>query len=73
MQLQPNSIATPLVFPSFWECMQDCFLLLAEVALDAMWMPLSSVDVERSFSIYKHLLDDRRGLSEENTERLVML
>ena len=74
MQLQPNFIPTPFSLPSFWECMRDRFPLLTVVALDAMWMPVSSVDVERSFSIYKHLLDDRReGLSEENTERLVML
>ena len=68
MQLPPSSIPTPLSLPSFWECMQDRFPLLTEVALQSMWMPVSSVDVERSFSIYKHLLDDRReGLTEENT------
>ena len=42
MQLQPNSIPTPLVLPSFWECMQNWFPVLTEVALDAMWMPVSS-------------------------------
>ena len=37
-------------------------------------MPVTSVDVERSFSQYKHLLKDRReGLTEENTKRLIML
>ena len=53
--------------------MQDQFPLLTEVALDAMWIPVSSVDVKRSFSIYKHLDDRGEGLSEENTELLVML
>ena len=37
-------------------------------------MPATSVDVERSFSLYKHLLNDRReSLTELNTRRLVML
>ena len=35
---------------------------------------MTSVDVERSFSQYKHPLNDRReGLTEENTKRLMML
>ena len=37
-------------------------------------MPVTSVDVERSFSQYQHLLNHRReSLTEENTIRLVML
>ena len=47
--------------------MRDRFPLLAAVAMEAIWMPVASDDVERSFSQYKHLLDDRReSLSEEN-------
>ncbi|XP_031415012.1 uncharacterized protein LOC116218253 [Clupea harengus] len=48
---------------------------LAAVAQDAIWMPVdASVDVERSFSQYKHLMDDRReGLTEANTKQLLML
>ena len=66
---QPSSIPTPKLLPAFWESMRDRFPLLA-----AIWMPVASVDVEYSFSQYKHLLNDRReGLSEENTESLVML
>ena len=54
--------------------MRDRFPLLAAVAMEAIWMPVASVDVERSLSQYKYLLNDRReSLSEENTERLVML
>ena len=48
--------------------MQDRLLNLSSIARDAMWMPVSSVDVERSFFQYKHLLNDRREvLTEENT------
>ena len=67
----PSFIPTPL--PAFWESMCDRFPLLTAVALEAMWIPVFSVDVERSFSFYKHLLNDqRKGLSEGNMERLVM-
>ena len=54
--------------------MQDRFPVLASIATDAIWMPVTSVDVERSFSQYKHLLNDRReSLTEEHTKCLLML
>ena len=47
---------------------------LAAIVSHAIWMPVASVDVERSFSQYKHLLNDRReSITEENMKRLVML
>ena len=69
-----DSLPNPLVLSGFWDSMQDRLLNLSSIARDAMWMPVSSVDVERSFSQYKHLLNDRREvLTEENTKRLLML
>ena len=69
-----DSLPNPLVLSGFWDSMQDRFLNLSSIARDAMWMPVSSVDVETSFSQYKHLLNDRREvLTEENTKRLLML
>ena len=63
-----------VLFCRFWEGMGDRFPNLAAVASHAIWMPVASVNVERSFSQYKHLLNDRReSLTEENTKRLVML
>ena len=54
--------------------MQDRFPVLAPIATDAIWKPVTSVDVERSFSQYQHLLNDKREcLTEENTKRLLML
>ena len=59
---------------AFWGGLQQRFPGLAAVAQDAIWMPVSSVDVEMSFSQYKHLLNDRReGLTEANTKQLLML
>ena len=54
--------------------MASRFPLLCKIATESIWMPVTSVDVERSFSNYKHLLNDRRErLTEENTRRLMIL
>ena len=54
--------------------MNTRFPNLAAIAVQAIWMPVASVDVERNFSQYKHILNDRReSLTEENTKRLVLL
>ena len=60
---------------AFWGGLQQRFQGLAAVAQDAIFMPVdASVDEERSFSQYKHLLNDRRkGLTEANTKQLLML
>ena len=69
-----DAIPTPFNLPNFWNSLQDRFPVLASIATDATWMPVTSVDVERSFSQYKHLLNDRReSLTEDNTKRLLML
>ena len=69
-----DELPTPLSIPEFWDSMKDRFPSLSRIAADAIWMPATSVDVERSFSLYKHLLNDRReSLTELNTRRLVML
>ena len=52
--------------------MQDRFPVLVSIAIDAIRTPVTSVDVERSFSQYKHLLNGRReSVTEENTKRLL--
>ena len=54
--------------------MCDCFTNLATITSLVIWMPVTSVDVEHSFSQYKHILNDRQeSLAEENTKRMVML
>lgn len=58
----------------FWDSMSTRFPLLSKIAIECIWLPVSSVDVERSFSSYKHLLNDRRErLTEENVRRLMIL
>lgn len=69
-----DSLPNPMVLHEYWGGSSDRFPILSSIARDAIWMPVTSVDVERSFSQYKHLLNDRReGLTEENTKRLMML
>jgi hypothetical protein len=45
-----------------------------EFKLKTLYAPLVSVDVERSFSTYKHILSDRRyNLLETNIEKYIVL
>jgi hypothetical protein len=48
--------------------------LLSNIALDYIWLPISSCTVERSFSIYNTILDDdRQNLSLESLKALAMM
>jgi hypothetical protein len=40
---------------------------LSQIALVYIWLPVSGVDVERSFSVYKNILTDRRQALSENS------
>ena len=54
--------------------MTERYPLLSAIAMDAIWMPVASVDCECSFSLYKHILNDIRvSLTDENTKRLLLL
>jgi hypothetical protein len=71
-----RNLPQPFITAGFWQssAITTRYPELAKVANKLIWTPVASVDVERSFSQYKHLLNDRReGLSEENTRQLVML
>ena len=73
-QFQPDALPSALELPSFWASMVGRFPLLSQIALNAIWMPVTSVDVERSFSQYKYLLNERReSLTQDNTKRLMLL
>ena len=45
---------------SFWEQKTDEYLILSEVALKVLWIPASTADVERSFSLLKTLETPQR-------------
>ena len=74
MNLNPSEIPQSLNITKFWESMAGRFPNLCSIAKEVIWMPVDSVDVERSFSQYKHLLNDRReSLPQQNTKMLAMM
>ena len=48
----PNS----LVISELWEGVRDRFQNLATIVSHVIWIPVASVDIERSFSQYKHII-----------------
>jgi glucose-6-phosphate isomerase len=74
VQYNCDELPNPFNVNEFWQGVKTRFSNLAVIALQAIWMPVASVDVERSFSQYKYILNDRReSLTEENTKRLLLL
>ena len=58
----------------YWVGMQKILPILSSIALDYIWLPVSSCSVERSFSMYNNLLNsDRQNLSCESLKQLTML
>ena len=58
----------------YWQQKRNNLPNLSKIALIYIWLPISGVDVERSFSNYKRILDDRRrSLSENSIEMLNFL
>ncbi len=58
----------------YWMEAQKILPILSNIALDYIWLPISSCSVERSFSMYNNLLNsDRQNLSCESLKKLNML
>ena len=58
----------------YWINIQDQLPILSEIALEYIWLPISSCSVERSFSIYNNILDsNRQNLSETSLKTLNMM
>ena len=69
-----DDLPDPFNISAFWNANKSRFALLEEIANKVIWMPVTSVDAERSFSQYKHLLNKQHGsLTLENTKQLTML
>ena len=59
---------------NYWKILSVRLPILSNIALDYIWLPISSCAVERSFSLYNSLLDsNRQSLSEESLKQLNML
>ena len=58
----------------YWMNLGDKLPILSKIALDYIWLPVSSCSVERSFSVYNNILDEnRQNLSEDSLKRLNMM
>jgi hypothetical protein len=56
---------------NYWNEKINIFPTLSPIALKYVWLPVSGVDVERSFSIYKSILTDKRtALKEDSIKKL---
>jgi len=45
---------------TYWNNMANHLPIISQIALDYIWLPISSCAVERSFSLYNTLLDSDR-------------
>jgi hypothetical protein len=58
----------------YWNDLSNRLPNLSKIALDYIWLPISSCAVERSFSLYNTLLDkDRQNLTKESLKQLNMM
>ena len=63
-----------LNWDKYWLNMAERLPLLSQIALDYIWLPVSSCSVERSFSKYNTILDDnQQNLSKDSLCSLNML
>ena len=68
-----DSLPVHLKIEEYWKGIETRFPKLARIVNDAIWTPVSSVDVEWLFRMYKYLLDDHReSLTEQHTKQLTM-
>ena len=69
-----DDLSNPFNIPAFWNANKSRFPLLQQIANKVIWMPVTSVDVERSFSQYKHLMNKQReNQTPKNTKQFTML
>ena len=63
----------PFNILAFWNTNKSRFPLLQQIANKVIWMPVTCVDVERSFSQNKYLINKCENLTPENTKQFTML
>ena len=72
--LEFNENLDEINLDDYWKNLSVSLPILSNIALDYIWLPISSCAVERSFSLYNSLLDsNRQSLSEESLKQLNML
>jgi hypothetical protein len=69
-----NEFLGEMELGQYWVDKATQLPILSNIALDYIWLPVSSCTVERSFSMYNSLLDsDRQNLSQDSLKKLNMM
>ncbi|GBC16444.2 CGG triplet repeat-binding protein 1 [Rhizophagus irregularis DAOM 181602=DAOM 197198] len=69
-----NELLGEMELDQYWVDKATQLPILSNIAMDYIWLPISSCTVERSFSMYNSLLDsDRQNLSQDSLKRLNMI
>ena len=69
-----NEILGEIELDQYWSNKATQLPILSNIALDYIWLLISSCNVKRSFSMYNSLLDDdRQNLSQDSLKRLNMM
>ncbi|CAB4431722.1 unnamed protein product [Rhizophagus irregularis] len=69
-----NEFLGDMELDQYWVDKATQLPILSNIALDYIWLPISSCTVERSFSMYNSLLDsDRQNLSQDSLKKLSMM
>jgi hypothetical protein len=72
--MELENLVEEIDLEEYWMNLGDKLPIISKIALDYIWLPISSCSVERSFSIYNNILDDnRQNLSEDSLKRLNMM
>ena len=58
----------------FWRSLESVFPNISKLAIKCLNTPVTSADVERSFSMYRNIVTDKRcRLKESSTEALSLI
>ena len=69
-----NEFLGEMDLDQYWLNKSTQLPILSNIALDYIWLPISSCTVERSFSMYNSLLDsDRQNLSQDSLKKLSII
>ena len=69
-----NEFLDDIELDQYWKDKAIQFPIFSNIALDYIWLPISSCTVERSFSMYNSLLNsDQQNLSQDSLKKLSMM
>ena len=65
--MQLENLIGEIDLEEYWMNLRDKLPILSKIALEYIWLPISSYSVEKSFLIYNNILDcNHQNLSEDS-------